>query len=174
VPGAGARPLGHRGAMPPGRGGEAAKTRVQERKKRGACRERVRGEKEGAGEGKRERERELTSGSKSSDHCLQNLGHHGGERGGGEEVAARENQMREREKRERRGRAWGRYGRQGRAGPGRVGLGHVAGQKRTTRTATDWNPITNQNSSDTRQNMRLNTTSDQRNMIRHDVTLMST
>jgi hypothetical protein len=36
------------------------------------------GEKEG--EGKRERERELTSGSKSGDHRLQNLGHHGGER----------------------------------------------------------------------------------------------
>jgi hypothetical protein len=34
------------------------------------------------GEGKRERERggELTSGSKSSDHHLQNLGHHGEER----------------------------------------------------------------------------------------------
>jgi hypothetical protein len=57
------------------------------------------------GEGKRERERErggeLTSGSKSGDHRLQNLGHHGErERGGGEEVAARENQMRERERRE--------------------------------------------------------------------------
>jgi hypothetical protein len=40
--------------------------------------------KKGEGEGKRERERggegELTSGSKSSDHRLQNLGHHGGER----------------------------------------------------------------------------------------------
>jgi hypothetical protein len=36
------------------------------------------------GEGKRERERErggeLTSGSKSGDHRLQNLGHHHGER----------------------------------------------------------------------------------------------
>jgi hypothetical protein len=89
------------------------------------------GEKEGEGEGKRERERELTSGSKSSDHCLQNLGHHGGERGGGEEVAARENQMREREKRERRGRAWGRHRRQGCIGPGRAGLGWVAGWDRS-------------------------------------------
>jgi hypothetical protein len=63
------------------------------------------GKKKGEGEGKRERERErggeLTSGSKSGDHCLQNLGHHRErERGGGEEVAARENQMREREIRE--------------------------------------------------------------------------
>jgi hypothetical protein len=38
-------------------------------------------EEEGEGEGKRERERErgrgeLTSGSNSGDHCLQNLGHH--------------------------------------------------------------------------------------------------
>jgi hypothetical protein len=48
---------------------------------------------EGRGGGVEERERggELTSGSKSGDHRLQNLGHHGGERGGGEEVAAREN-----------------------------------------------------------------------------------
>jgi hypothetical protein len=49
------------------------------------------------GEGKRERETErggeLTSGSKSGDHCLQNLGHHGGERevGEREEVVARKN-----------------------------------------------------------------------------------
>jgi hypothetical protein len=52
------------------------------------------GEKEGEGEGKREREREkeLTSGSKSGDHHLQNLGHHEGERGWEREgVAAREN-----------------------------------------------------------------------------------
>jgi hypothetical protein len=63
----------------------------------------------GEGEGKREREREseresggeYTSGSKFGDHRLQNLGHHRGrERGGGEEVAAQENQMRERERRE--------------------------------------------------------------------------
>jgi hypothetical protein len=51
------------------------------------------GKKKGEGEEKRERGRgELTSGSKSSDHCLQNLGHHGGERerGGGEEVGKKE------------------------------------------------------------------------------------
>jgi hypothetical protein len=46
------------------------------------------GEKEGEVKGKRERERErggeLTSGSKSGDHRLQNLGHHGGERDGRE------------------------------------------------------------------------------------------
>jgi hypothetical protein len=67
---------------------------------RGASRGRATGrerghawKKKGEGEGKRERERggELTSGSKSGDHRLQNLGHHGeSERGGGEEVAARE------------------------------------------------------------------------------------
>jgi hypothetical protein len=40
------------------------------------------GKKKGEGEEKRERERggELTSGSKSGDHRLQNLGHHRGER----------------------------------------------------------------------------------------------
>jgi hypothetical protein len=49
------------------------------------------GEKEGEGEGKRERERErerggeLTLGSKSGDHRLQNLGHHREREGGGGE-----------------------------------------------------------------------------------------
>jgi hypothetical protein len=103
---------------------------------------------DGEGEGKRERDRErggeLTSGSKSVDHHLQNLGYHGErERGGGEEVAARENQMRERERREGAG-AWGEgqgaRARAGRAGLGWVGLGRVAGQKPTTRTTTDQNP----------------------------------
>jgi hypothetical protein len=66
----------------------AARGRTPEghaRARQGATRE----EEEGEGEGKRERERgggELTSGSKSDDHRLQNLGHHReremGERGG--------------------------------------------------------------------------------------------
>jgi hypothetical protein len=49
---------------------------------KGTRREGARGKKEGEGEGKRERERggQLTSGSKSGDHRLQNLGHNGGER----------------------------------------------------------------------------------------------
>jgi hypothetical protein len=50
----------------------------------GARREAARGKKTGRGRG-REREGEgrgevLSSGSKSGDHRLQNLGHHGGER----------------------------------------------------------------------------------------------
>jgi hypothetical protein len=69
------------GARPPER--VAAEARGREAAGLQAHRGRV-GEKEGEGEGKREREREreLTSGSKSSDHRLQNLGRHGGERGG--------------------------------------------------------------------------------------------
>jgi hypothetical protein len=105
------------------------------------------GKKKGEGEGKREMERErggeLTSGSKSGDHRLQNLGHHGErEKGGGEEVAARENQMRERERREgvRMGDGPGRRGRAGQSGPGWVGLGRVVAQKPLTRTATEWEP----------------------------------
>jgi hypothetical protein len=50
--------------------------------------------REGEEEGERERgEGSSPRGSKSSDHRLQILGHHGEkrERGGGEEVAAREN-----------------------------------------------------------------------------------
>jgi hypothetical protein len=45
-------------------------------------------------------------------------------------------------------RAWGGAGRRGRAGqsgPGWDGLGRVAGQKPTTRTASDRNPIAKQN-----------------------------
>jgi hypothetical protein len=51
------------------------------------------GEKKGRGRRReREKERELTSGSKSGDHRLQNLGHHGGEREVGERGScAREN-----------------------------------------------------------------------------------
>jgi hypothetical protein len=77
------------------------------------------------GEGKGDRERELTSGSKSGDHRLQNLGHHGGgrERGGGEEVAARENQMRDRERKE------------GGRGPERAGSGWVTSRGKNPRHA---------------------------------------
>jgi hypothetical protein len=105
------------------------------------------GEKKGRG---RERGRgrgrgELTSGSKSSDHRLQNLGHHGErEGGGGEEVVARENQMKERERREG-ARAWVRGRARGARGPERAGLGRTACQNPATRTTTDRNPIVNRN-----------------------------
>jgi hypothetical protein len=99
APGGRARPPGHearpprregtgpRGAGPPGRA--AAKARVQgEEEKKG----RTGREKGRERERKREGER-AHLGSKSGDHRLQNLGYHGEERerGGGEEVAAREN-----------------------------------------------------------------------------------
>jgi hypothetical protein len=136
---------------------------------------------EGAGIRERERERggELTSGSKSSDHHLQNLGHHEErERGGGEEVVARENQMKERERREGvrawvRGKASGARGPE-RAGLGRTRLGRTACQNPATRTTTDRNPIVNRNPKRDETNTRLNTTSDKRNMLRHDATLMTT
>jgi hypothetical protein len=90
------------GARPPGRGREAtgrAAARARTRRGAGAgaagaagAQGTCAGEKEGEGEGKRERERELTSGSKSGDHHLQNLGHHGEEREMGERGScAREN-----------------------------------------------------------------------------------
>jgi ribonuclease G len=85
---------------------------------------RAQGRSRGGGGEDRERERggELTSGSKSGDHRLQNLGHHRErERGGGEEVAARENQMRERERREGRGTFGGRDRAPGSRGPERAG-----------------------------------------------------
>jgi hypothetical protein len=79
---------------------------------------------------------------------------------------------------ERRGRAWGGPGARGpgpsRTGPGRAGLGHVMGRNPMTRTTTDRNPIMNRNPKRGEVNMRLNTTSDKRNMIQHDATPMST
>jgi hypothetical protein len=94
----------------------------------------------------------------------------GRERGGGEGVVRGKNQMREIE---RRGRAWGGPGARG-PGPGQAGLGHVAGQNPMTCTTTDRNPIVNQNPKRDEANTRLNTTSDKRNMHRHDATPMST
>jgi hypothetical protein len=66
-----------RGARPPG-----PRRHQVARGRQGRAGEGARGKKEGEGEGKRERERggQLTSGSKSGDHRLQNLGHNGGER----------------------------------------------------------------------------------------------
>jgi hypothetical protein len=81
---AGPRAQGHRGcrgARPWGHAASRRRAGVWARGRWGRDAQGTRaGEKEGEGEGKRERERELTSGSKSGDHHLQNLGHHGGER----------------------------------------------------------------------------------------------
>jgi hypothetical protein len=93
---------------------------------------------------------ELTSGSKSVDHLLQNLGHNGEERDGRErELCARE--LNEGKRGKGRGAcAWGGAGRQRRAGQSRAeldwaGLGRTVGQKPTTRTTTDQNPIAKRN-----------------------------
>jgi hypothetical protein len=61
-----------------------------------------------------------------------------------------------------------------RAGPGRAGLGCGLGQKPTTSATTDRTPIANQNPKRDETNTRLNTTSDKRNMLRHDATPMTT
>jgi hypothetical protein len=55
--------------------------------------------------------------------------------------------MRERKRRERRahGGGAGEPGRMGQSEPGWVGLGGVAGQKPTTRTTSDRNPIAKRN-----------------------------
>jgi hypothetical protein len=68
-------------------------------------------------------------------------------------------------------------GRQGtRARAGRVGSGWVASRGKNPRHAQPQFGIQlrNEIQNETRENTRLNTTSDQRNMIRHDATLMST
>jgi hypothetical protein len=138
---AGSAPEGRTRAPPGGAGrAEAGRTRATGgggcvRVARGTAQGRVQGGRageEGVGEGKRERGRgELTSGSKSGDHRLQNLGHHG-EREREREVAARENSMRGKD--QGRGHAWGGHGRQGRAGRAgsrRVGLGWAAPRVKT-------------------------------------------
>jgi hypothetical protein len=61
-----------------------------------------------------------------------------------------------------------------RAGLDRAGLGRGPGQKPTTHATTDRTPIVNRNPKRDETNTRLNTTSDKRNMLRHDATLMTT
>jgi hypothetical protein len=98
-----------------------------------------------AREWERERGGELTSGSKSGDHRLQNLGHHHGERerGGRErEVAAREKSNERKRSREggAHGEGTGARGARaemGRTGLGRAGLGRTAGQNHVARITTD-------------------------------------
>jgi hypothetical protein len=119
----------------------------------GARAGRLHGEEEGEGEGKREREkereRERERGAhlddpNSSDHRLQDLGHHEErerEREVGERLLRGRNQMRERDQ-GRGARTWEGHGRQGRAGRGwaglrRAGLGCTAGQNPVARTTTD-------------------------------------
>jgi hypothetical protein len=98
-----------------------------------------------------------------------------GERGGREGVAARENQMR------KRGRV-GAHGGEGgvprarRARPDHAGLGQArSGHGSKTRGAHDHGSETNRESKSERgkTDARLNTTSDKRNMLRHDATSMS-
>jgi hypothetical protein len=101
--------------------------------------------KKGEGRGRKRGRGELTSGFKSGDHCLQNLGHHGGERerwrrGG---CCAEKSNERKGEKgagRMGRGRAPRARGPE-RAGLGRAGLGHTVGQNHAARTTADGNPI---------------------------------
>jgi hypothetical protein len=70
-------------------------------------------------------------------------------RGGGEEVAARENLMRERKRREgtRMGEGVGAPRRAGLGwtGLGQAGLGHVSGRNPMTRTTADRKPIAKRN-----------------------------
>jgi hypothetical protein len=113
----------------PRRAGRGAGPPTASREGRGA---RVQGKKRGRAQGEKTREREreregrggdLTSGSNSGDHRLQNLGHHGErevEEGEGGCCAGNPN-----ERGRRGGGAWGVWGArgaQGRAGPGRAGL----------------------------------------------------
>jgi hypothetical protein len=94
--------------------------------------------------GKRERERErgeeLTLGSKSGDHRLQNLGHHHGGRER-ERLLRGRNQMKERDQGRGRMGSRGRLERAGRAGPGQAGLGWAVPRVKITWHAPPHNGI---------------------------------
>jgi hypothetical protein len=134
----------------------------------------VRAGKRRGGRG-REREEgrggELTSGSNSGDHRLQNLGHHGREREMGErEVAARE-KPNEANGSRGRGHAWGGQGRQGHAGRtglGWAGLGHI--MDGNPRHARPLNGL--QSRTESRNGTRRTRDIRQRNALRHDATPM--
>jgi hypothetical protein len=121
---------------------------------------------------------ELTSGFKSGDHRLQNLGHHGERerwRTGGCCVGKSNERKGEKGGGARETRALGaRRAGPDRAGSDRAGLGRGPGQKPTTHATTDRTPIANRNPKRGETNTRLNTTSDKRNMLQHDATPMTT
>jgi hypothetical protein len=140
------RPRPRRGARTGGTGGRA-------------------GKKNGEGEEKRVREREmggeLTSGSKSSDHRHQNLGHHGGERERWRRGSCCAGKSNER-KGEKGGGTWGRGRARAiadQAGSRWARLGPTAGQNPATSTTTDRNPIR-----EMKTEMRLG-----KHAIKHDI-----
>jgi hypothetical protein len=136
------------------------------------------GRARGVGERRRKRKgREREEGAhhgdpNSGDQCLQNLGHHGEEREVGERGSFYVGELNE-GKRPGKGGAWGGAGRQGRAGRGRVGLGREPKSRGTHNHGSEFNSRSKIRN-ETKQHTRLNTTSDKRNMIRHDATPMST
>jgi hypothetical protein len=81
-----------------------------------------------------------------------------------------------REKTRGEGGAWGGHGRQGRAGragPGRAGPHRGSKPRGTHNHRSEFNSRSKIRN-EAKQHTRLNTTSDKRNMIRNDATLMST
>jgi hypothetical protein len=138
-----ARPRGAQGELPlPERGRGCGDAGAQgKRKGRGRGRERE-GEEEGSS----------PRGSKSGDHCLQNLGHHRGER---ERLLHRRNQMRERDQ---GARAWGRARALGarRAGPGWAGPHRGSKLRGTHNHRSEFNPRSKIRNG-TKQRTRLST-----------------
>jgi hypothetical protein len=193
-PGRGPRwgPAGACGGAPGAARGHA---RGQQRRRRGPSRGTQGGRAGGArgaggaawgrrkGRGGRERERGEGRGAHLGDPNLtitftESLrAQWGRERGGGEgeEVVVREkSNERDREEGAHRGEGRGARPGPGQARSGWAGLGRVAGQNPATRTTTYQNPIANRNPKRDEANTRLNTTSDKRNMLRHDAASMTT
>jgi hypothetical protein len=133
----------------------------------------------GGRRGRGEREEGAHHGDPNTgDHRLQNLGHHGGERGGREEVVTRENQMREGEEEGgAHGEGTGARGAPGQIGPGWAGLGR-AGSRHGAKTHDTHNHQSESDGepkSETRRDEHaIKHDIRQRNMLRHDATLMTT
>jgi hypothetical protein len=172
----GTRPGGVVGGTQPGEAHGLGRGQGRRAAGGGAWPGKVRGQGESAGGG---RKRERRGGERGEAHLgarrswQPSTGLHlgqrrwkrGGREGEGNCCAGNENEI-ERGK----GRAWGEVG-----APG-AGLGHGPdrgpGRKPTAHTTT--NRKKNANKKPKRDGARLNTTSDKRNMLRHDATTMST
>jgi hypothetical protein len=168
--GAGAARRASRGGLgrAAARAGEGGGARVGEEE-----RARAGGEEEGEGEREEGRGGELTSGSNSGDHRLQNLGHHGErevEEGEGGCCAGNPNEIGR-----GGGGAWGVWGaggaraRPGRAGLGWVGPGHFADQNPRHARLSNRLQSRIENRDGTRQTRNIR----QRNVLRHDATPMT-
>jgi hypothetical protein len=145
-----------------GAGGEGPPPRACEGAGGGVAHRGEEGEGKIEREREREREGELTSGSKSGDHRLQNLGHHG-ERERWRRGGCYAGKLNERKGEKGGGRAWGRGRASEARGPERAGwagLGRAGSRAGTEAHNTREHRSESKSRNETERNMRLSTASD--------------